>query len=94
MFIHGGLSYGALTGVAVVEREVGRGIGHWMLARGNVHLDAAEREVLAHLSACGQVAQRVSLALRGQCIKCVAELHVRIERVVLGLHSLLAIAVV
>ena len=43
--------------MAVVEGEVGRVVGHRMFACGNVHLDTAETNVLAHLHMVGQASQ-------------------------------------
>ena len=94
VLIYRGFAFSALFGVAVVEGEVGGVVGHGVLLAGNVHADAAEREVAAALGVCGKRAQRVAFLLCGQCVNGVLKHHVRVERVVFRLDGGLAVAVI
>ena len=94
VFVDGGFALGSLCRVAIVEGEVRWVVGHWMLACCDVHLYAAEREVLACLDVVGQRAQRISFPVGSECVESVAQQHVCVERIVLRANLLLAIAIV
>ena len=80
------------TGIG--ETEVGRVVGHGMLLAGDVHLGSANGEVAVGRNGGGEGDDRVLLLLCLCGIQSLGQKHVGVERIVLGLDDVLAVAVV
>ena len=94
VLVDDGFSFCGLRHVAVVEGEVAGIHREGMLLVAYVDFHAAETQVLARFSMCGEGFQRVFLLFGGQSIESILEQHIGIERIVLGHDGLLVVAVV